>query len=85
VGTVVYVRPLKQQASLPAHDLVQKHKVVDAGHRFGKVGVLTTMPGNFYLKKLEWTLNADRLKFNARLVQINISFIGPAIVAFVRS
>ena len=84
-GKVAYMRPLKQQASLRAHDLVRKHELVDVGHRFGKVSVLATMPGNFYSRKLERTLNTDRLKFNGRFVQSNINWIGPAIVAFVRS
>ena len=58
-GKVAYIRPLKLQASLRAHDLVQKHELVDVGHRFGNVSVLATMPGNFYLRKLERTSNAD--------------------------
>ena len=49
------------------------------------MSVLATMPGKFYSKKLERTSNADRLKFNDRLVPIDIDLIGPAIVAFVRS
>jgi len=64
---------------------VRKHELVDVGHRFGNVSVLATMPGNFHSKKLEWTLNADRLKFNGWLVQINMNLIIRAIVAFVRS
>ena len=79
------MRPLKLQASLHAHDLVQKEELVDVGHRFGKVSVFATMPSHFYPKKLERTLNADRLNFNSRLVQINMNLIGPSIVAFVRS
>ena len=76
----------KLQASLRAHDLVQIHELVDvAGHRFGKLSVLATMPGEFYSRKLERTSNADRLKFNGRLVQIYINLIGPSIVAFVSS
>ena len=59
--------------------------MLDVGPHFGKVGVLATMPGKFYSRKLERTLNADRLKLNSRLVQINVNFIGPAIIAFVRS
>jgi len=47
------MQPLKLQASLHAHDIVQKHESVDIGHHFGKVGVLATMPGNFHLRKLE--------------------------------
>ena len=43
------------------------------------------MPGNFYSKKLEWTSNANRLKFNGWFSQIDMNLIGPAIVAFVRS
>jgi len=84
-GKVVYIQPLKQQASLRAHDIAQKYKVVAVGHHFGKVSVLAIMTGNFYPKKLEWTSNADRLKFNGRLAQIDMNLIGPAIVAFVRS
>jgi len=64
---------------------VQKQEVVDVGHHFEKVGVLATMPGKFYSRKLERTLNADQLKFNGRLVQIIMNLIGGAIVAFVRS
>jgi len=79
------MRPLKLQAYLRAHDLVWKHKLVDVGHRFGKVSVLATMPGNFYPRKLEWTLNANQLKFNGRLAQIHLNLIGRVIVAFVRS
>ena len=77
--------PLKVQASLRAHDLVQKHELADVGHRFGKVSVLATIPGNFYLNKLDQTSNADHLKFNGRLVQINLNLIVPAVVAFVLS
>ena len=82
---VAYMQPLKLQASLQGHDLMRKHKLVDVGHRFGKVGVLATMLDKFYLRKLERTLNADRLKFNGRLVQINMNLISGAIVAFVCS
>ena len=57
-GKVAYMRPLKLQASLRAHDLVQKHELVDVGNRFGKVSVLDTMPGNFYSRKLVRTSNA---------------------------
>ena len=79
------MQPLKLQASLRAHDIARKHEVVDVGHRFGKVSVLATMPGKFYLRKLERSLNDNRLKFNSRLVQINMNLIDQAIVAFVRS
>ena len=82
---VVYIQPLKLQASLWAHDLVQKHKLVAVGHRFGKVNVLATMPGKIYLRKLEWTSNADQLKFNGWSALIDMHLIGAAIVAFVRS
>ena len=54
------------------------------GPCFGKVSVLAIMSSKIYPGKLEWTLNADRLKFNGRFAKPNISFIGPAIVAFVR-
>ena len=79
------MRPLKLQASLRAHDLVRKHELVDVGHHFGKVSALATMPGNFHSRKLERTLNANRLKFNSRLVPIYMNSIGPFMVAFVRS
>ena len=79
------MRPLKLQASLRAHDLVRKHELVNVGHRFGKVSVLATMPGNFYSRKLERILNAGQLKFNGRLVQIYMNLIGPSIVPFVRN
>ena len=68
-----------------ARDLRQKYELVNVGHRFGKVSVLATMLGKFYSKKIERTSNADRMKFNGRLVQINMNLIGPSIVAFVRS
>jgi len=42
------MHPLKLQASLRAHDIVQKHELVDGGHCFEKVSVLATMPGKFY-------------------------------------
>ena len=58
-GTVVYIQPLKLQASLRAHDLARKYKLVDVGHRFRKVSVLATTSVKFYPKKLEWTSNAD--------------------------
>ena len=54
------------------------------GHCFGKVSVLAIMSSKIYPGKLKWKLNADRLKFNRRFGQRNKSFIGPAIVAFVR-
>ena len=79
------MQSLKLQASLRAYDLVQKHELVDVRHRFGKVGVLATIPGNFCSRKLERIWNADWLKFNGWLVQIDLNLIGPAIVAFVRS
>ena len=84
-GKVVYIQPLKLQASLRAHDLTHKYKLVDVGHRFRKVSVLATMSVKFYPKKLEWTSNADWLKFNSRSAQMCLGLIGPAIVAFVRS
>ena len=83
-GKVAYIRPLKLQASLRAHDLVQKHKLVDVGQRFGKVSVLATMPGKVYSRKLDRTSNADPLKFNGQSVQIHMNLIGGVIVAFVR-
>ena len=83
--TVAYTRPLKLQASLRGHNLVQKPELVDVGHRFGKVSVLAIMPGNFYLRKLERTSNADRLKLNNRSAKNNMNLIEEAIVAFVRS
>jgi len=75
------IRPLRLQASLQAHDLVQKHGLVDVGQHFGKVSVFATMPVKFYSRKLERTSSADRLNFNGRLVQINMNLIGIAIVA----
>ena len=84
-GKVAYMRPLKLQASLRAHDLARKYKLVAAGHRFRKVSVLATMSGKFYPKKLEWTSNANCLKFNSRSAQMYLGLIGQAIVAFVRS
>ena len=54
------------------------------GHRFGKVSVLAIMPSQIYPEKLEWTSNADRLKFNGRLAQIHFNLIGQDIVAFLR-
>ena len=84
-GKVAYMRPPKQQASLRACDLVRKHELVDVGHRFRKVSVLATMPGNVYFRKLERTLNADQLKFNGQMVRIYVNLIGSSIIAFVRS
>ena len=79
------MRPLKLQASLRARDLARYCALVAVGHRFEKVSVLATMPSQIHREKLERTSNADRLKFNDRLVPIDIDLIGPAIVAFVRS
>ena len=83
-GTVVDIRPLKLQAPLRARDLAQYRELVGVGHRFGNVSVLATMPSQIHHKKLEWTPNVDRLKFHNRCCQSNISFIGGAIVAFLR-
>ena len=47
------------------------------------MSVLATMPSQIYSRKLEWTSNADRLKFNDRSVQIDMSLIEEAIVGFV--
>ena len=84
-GLVVDIRPLKLQASLWAHDLAQKYELVAVGHRFGKVSVLATTTSQIYPEKLEWTSNADQLKFNDRLAKNDTNLIGWAIVAFVRS
>ena len=51
-GTVAYMRPLKLQASLRARDLARYWELVAVGHRFGKVGVLATMPSQMYSRKL---------------------------------
>ena len=83
-GTVLYIGPLKLQAPLRARDLARYRELVGVGHRFGNVSVLATMPSQIYPKKLERTSNADRLKFEGRSVGPNISFIGGAIVAFLR-
>jgi len=85
VGTAVYIQPLKWQTSLQGHDLARKYELVVVGHRFGKVSVLATMWCIFYPKKLEWTLNADPLKFNGRSALMYMNLIEGAIVAFVRS
>ena len=84
-GKVAYMRPLKLQASLRALDLARYWELVAVGHRFEKVSVLATMPSQIYLRKLEWTSNADRLKLNDWSVQIDINLIEEAFVAFVRS
>jgi len=42
------------------------------------------MQSQIYPKKLEWTSNADRLKFKGRLAQIHFNLIGRDIVAFLR-
>ena len=68
-----------------ARDLARSRELVGVWHRFEKVSVLATMPSQIYLRKLEWTSNADRLKFNDRSVQIDMNSIEEAIVAFVRS
>jgi len=83
-GTVIYIRPLRLQASLRAHDLARYRKLLGVGHCFGKVSVLAIIPSKIYLGELEWTSNADRLKLNGRFANPNKSFIGPAIVAVVR-
>ena len=63
-GTVLYIGPLILQASLRARDLARYRELVGVGHRFGNVSVLATMPSQIYPEeKLEWTSNADRLKF----------------------
>jgi len=54
------------------------------GHRFVKVSVLAIMPRQIYPQKLEWTSNADRLKFNGRLAQVHFNLVGRNIVAFLR-
>ena len=46
---------------------------------------MATMPSQIYSRKLEWTSNADRLKFNDRSEVSDMGLIGAAIVAFVRS
>ena len=79
------MQPLKLQVSLRDRDLARYCKLVAVGHRFGKASVLATMPSQIHDEKLEWTSNADRLKFKGRCSQSNITFIGGAIVAFVRS
>ena len=79
------MRPLKLQASMRAHDLARYWELVLVGHRFGKVSVLATMPSQIYSRKLEWTSNADRLKFNGWSSISDMSLIGWAIVAFVCS
>ena len=83
-GTGAYLSPSKQQASLRARDLLRSRTLVGVGHCFGKVSVLAIMASQMYPKKLEWTLNADHLKFNGRLAQIHFNLIGRDIVAFVR-
>ena len=75
-GTVLYIGPLRLQASLRARDLARYRELVGVGHRFGNVSVLAIMPSQIYPEKLEWTSNADRLKFEGRCIGPNISFIG---------
>ena len=72
-GTGAYLSPSKQQASLRARDLVGYCELVGVGHRFGKVSVLPIIPSQIYIEKLKWTSNADRLKFNGWLAQINFN------------
>ena len=79
------MRPLKLQASLRARDLARYCELVAVGHRFGKVSVSATTSSQIHHEKLEWTSNVTRLKFKGRSALMNISFIGGAIVAFVRS
>ena len=79
------MRPFKQQASLQARDITRYRELVAVGPRFRMVSVLATTSSQIYPGKLEWTLHANRLKFNGRFGQSNKSFIGPAIIAFVRS
>ena len=81
--TVLYIGPLRLQASFRACDLARYRKLVGVVHCFGKVSVLAIISNKIYPGKLEWTSNADCLKFNGRFAKPNKSFIGPAIVAFV--
>ena len=83
-GTVLYIGPLRLQASLRARDLARYCELVGVGHRFGRVSVLAIMPSKFCPGKLEWTSNADCLKLNGWFAKPNISFIGGDIVTFVR-
>ena len=69
---------------LKVRDLAQYRELVGVGLRFGKVSVLAIMSSKKIPGKLEWTWNAEHLKFNYWFGQRNISFVGPAIVAFVR-
>ena len=69
------MRPLKQQSSLQARDLMRSQKLVGVGHRFGKVNVLAIMSSKIYPKKLEWTSNANQIKFNGRLAQIHLTIL----------
>ena len=79
------MRPSKQQASLRTRELAQSCELVAVGHRFGKVSVLAIMSSQIYQENLEWTSNADRLKFNGRSAISDMGLIGAAIVAFVCS
>ena len=67
------MQPLKLQASLRARDLARYCKLVAVGHRFEKVSVLATMTSQIHHEKLERTSNADRLKFNGPLVQLDLN------------
>ena len=69
-GTGRCLRPPKQQASLRARDLMRSRVLVGVLHCFGKMSVLAIISSKIYPKKLEWTSNADQLKFNGRLAQI---------------
>ena len=44
-------------------------ELVGVGHRFGKVRVLAIMPCKMYPGKLDWTSNADQMKFNGWFIQ----------------
>jgi len=72
-GAGAYMRSLKQQDSLWAHDTACSRYLVGTGHRFGKVSVLAIIQSKIYLKKLERTLNADLLKFNGWFAQIHLA------------
>jgi len=82
--TRTYLRLIKQNASLRSHNLVRSRELVGVGHHFRKVRVLAIIPSQIYPEKLEWTPNADHLKFNGWLAQIHFNLIGQDIIAFLR-
>ena len=61
-----------QVTNKPPYELAISRISIGVGHRFGQVSVLAVVSSKNYPGKLEWTLNANHLKFNGRLNQIHL-------------